>query len=136
MAPRAVGKDVDSWCPKCKLVLAHTIEAMVGDRITRVHCNTCKAPHAYRAKQPGTTVRRAAGTGSRSAAAAPPDYAKLMRGRDPSKARRYAVSEHFSPSDMIDHPTFGPGVVTGVKDVNKIEVVFADGSCKTLIHAR
>lgn len=135
MATRAVGKDVDSWCPKCKLMLAHTIEAMVGTRITRVHCNTCKAQHAYRASQPGQSAARRSGGASRAAAAAPPDYAKLMRGRDPAKARRYAVSERFTPTELLDHPTFGIGVVTGVKDGNKIEVVFPDGS-KTLIHAR
>ena len=136
MAIRAVGKDVDSWCAKCKLMLAHTIEAMVGGRITRVHCNTCKAQHAYRAGPPGqAAARRTGGAGARAASAAPPDYARLMRGRDPAKAKRYSVSERFAPSELVDHPTFGLGVVTGVKDVNKIEVVFPDGS-KTLIHSR
>jgi hypothetical protein len=133
MATRAVGKDVDSWCPKCKLILAHTVEAMVGERITRVHCNTCKAPHMYRANPPGTSARR--GAAARSGAAALPDYAKLMRGRDPAKARRYATSERFAASDLLDHPTFGLGIVIGVKDGNKIEVVFENGS-KVLVHAR
>lgn len=133
MPNRTVGKDVDAYCAKCKLVLAHTIEAMVGDRITRVHCNTCKAQHAYRAGPPGSSTRRPGA--KRTTSAAVPDYAKLIRGRDPAKARRYAASERFATSDLLDHPTFGLGVVIGLKEVNKIEVVFEGGS-KVLVHSR
>ena len=42
------GDEVDSKCTKCKLILAHTIVAMVGDQIARVKCNTCGGEHAYR----------------------------------------------------------------------------------------
>src|SRR5438876_4707928 len=52
------GGNVDSWCGKCKLVLAHTIEAMVGDKPVRVHCNTCKSQHSYKPNPPGATPRR------------------------------------------------------------------------------
>ena len=38
-----VGSNVDSWCGKCKLMLAHTVEAMVGAQPKRVNCNTCGA---------------------------------------------------------------------------------------------
>ena len=47
------GGNVDSWCGKCKLILAHTIEALVGDKPARVHCNTCKAQHSYKPYEPG-----------------------------------------------------------------------------------
>ena len=40
-----VGSDIDSWCGKCKRILAHTVEAMVGDKPARVNCNTCKSQH-------------------------------------------------------------------------------------------
>jgi len=26
-----VGSDIDSWCGKCKRILVHTVEAMVGE---------------------------------------------------------------------------------------------------------
>ena len=35
------GGEVDCFCTRCKMVLAHTILAMVGDRPARVKCNTC-----------------------------------------------------------------------------------------------
>src|SRR5207253_4172029 len=36
-APK-VGKEIDGWCTRCKLVLTHTIEAVANGKITRVHC--------------------------------------------------------------------------------------------------
>ncbi|MDX2166109.1 MAG: hypothetical protein SF182_03570 [Deltaproteobacteria bacterium] len=128
-----VGQDVDSWCTKCKMMLAHTIETVVGSKITRVHCNTCKGQHAYRAKAPGTSSTRT--RSSKAAAPRPPDYASLLRGRDASAAKPYAPTERFAEGDFIRHATFGPGVVTARKDVNKIEVIFEDGP-KVLIHRR
>ena len=129
-----VGKDVDSWCTKCKLMLAHTVESVVGGRITRVHCNTCNGQHAHRAKPPaapGTTKPRV----RRDTEPKPPNYANLLKGRDPAKARKYATTDRFAVGDLINHATFGLGLVTLLKDVNKIEVVFSEGP-KVLLHRR
>lgn len=128
-----VGKDVDSWCTKCKLVLAHTVEAVVGGRITRVHCNTCGGQHAYRAKAPGTSAARP--RAKRDSEPKPPNYANLLKGRDPAKARSYATTERFAVGDLINHATFGLGLVIALKDVNKIEVAFSEGP-KVLLHRR
>lgn len=131
-----VGKRVDSWCARCKLMLAHTIEAVVKNKITRTHCNTCGAQHAYRANPPGTSAaRRAAGGGARGSKAAAPglDYDKLLQGRDASQARVYQTSERFQRQELIKHPSFGVGVVVGLRDSNKIDVGFRDG-LKTLAH--
>ena len=135
-----VAKNVDSWCTKCKMMLAHTIEAVVDGRITRVHCNTCGGQHTYRASAPGTTgtrttqTRAARTTPTRKAPAAVP-YDDLLRGRDASAARAYSPAERFVPKELIRHASFGLGVVTALKDANKIEILFAEGS-KTLIHRR
>jgi hypothetical protein len=134
-----VGKDVDSWCTKCKMILAHTIEAVVNGRITRVHCNTCGGQHAHRARPPGeggtaSGTRAARSSRSRPAPAAVL-YADLVRGRDEKSARPYSGTDRFAARELIKHPSFGLGVVTALKDVNKIEVLFPDGA-KTLIHRR
>jgi hypothetical protein len=131
-APPAVGQNVDSWCTKCKLVLAHTVEAVVKGRITRVHCNTCGGQHAYRASAPGTSARTRA---ARESEPKTPNYASLLKGRDPAKARTYATTDRFAVGDLIAHATFGLGLVTALRDVNKIEVVFSDGP-KVLLHRR
>ena len=137
-AAPAIGKDIDSWCTRCKMVLAHTVEAVVNGRVTRVHCNTCGGQHAYRANPPGTSSERrtrSRADGDRAAAKPARDYATLVRGRDPAGARSYSLTEHFKDGELIRHATFGLGVVTGLRDGNKIEVMFPDGS-KILIHRR
>jgi hypothetical protein len=135
MSKPSVGKNVDSWCTKCKLMLAHTIEAAKGDKITRVHCNTCGAQHAYRPNPPGkkgSTGRSTRVSQGGKEAVAASDFATILRGKDPAKARPYLLSERFQAAELIRHPRFGIGLVTAVKDPTKIEVAFADG-VKTLV---
>src|SRR5258705_3355531 len=119
---------VDGWCTKCKLVLAHTVEAVVDGKITRVHCNTCNGQHAYRASAP---VSRAAGGTAKGSKAKAADktpkrseYETLLRGRTGANARTYATSERFQPGELINHTSFGLGVVTGERDSVKIDVHF------------
>ena len=140
-----VGMDVDGWCTKCKLMLAHTVEAMVGGKVTRVHCNTCHTQHAYRRTAPGqraaagTTRRTTTGRSTRSGTVkAPPqasDYPALLHGRDSSAARPYKLSDRFAAKELINHPTFGLGLVLSAKDGSKMEVLFPDGT-KTLAQGR
>ena len=47
------GQDIDAYCTKCKLVLAHVIIALRGTRPAKVECKTCKSIHAYRKEAPG-----------------------------------------------------------------------------------
>jgi hypothetical protein len=140
MIRKAVGKNVDSWCTKCKLVLAHTIEAYVDGKISRVHCNTCGAQHAYRPRPPGekSPQRKSA---SASARAKPSrgnidpaaNYRSLLQGRNPSSARPYSPRESFRESELIMHSAFGLGIVVAKREGNKIEVAFADRP-RTMIH--
>jgi hypothetical protein len=135
MSKPNIGKNVDSWCTKCKLILAHTIEAAKGDKITRVHCNTCGAQHAYRPNAPGkktSTGKSARASQARKDGGASADFATILRGKDPAKARPYVLSGRFQAAELIRHPSFGLGLVTVVKDQTKIEVAFADG-VKTLV---
>jgi hypothetical protein len=137
------GSTVDGWCTKCKLVLAHTVEAMVDSKITRVHCNTCGGQHAYRASAPGSRAASGASstagkTGARSKVEKAPkrsEYETLLRGRTAASARPYATSERFAPGEVISHASFGLGVVTGERDSVKIDVHFANGP-KVLMHGR
>lgn len=137
MSHPIVGKSVDSWCARCKLMLAHTIEAIVDNKITRTHCNTCGAQHAYRRNPPGTAsakLRGASSTSGRSTNATPAvDYQALLQGVDVGKARPYRMSERFHAKEIIHHPTFGVGLVVAERDTNKIDVEFA-GGMKTLVH--
>ena len=137
-----VGSTVDSWCTKCKLILAHTVEAVADGKISRVHCNTCRGQHAYRREAPGAgkppgEARRPATKATKKADAAPKrsDYEILLRGRTGDKARAYATSERFQPGELIKHSAFGLGVVVAERDQVKIDVQFPDRP-RVLLHGR
>ena len=134
MVKLTAGSDIDAYCGKCKLVLAHVIIALKGARPARVQCKTCNAEHNYKKTAPrqGTTRRSTAKSDSASKQAA---FDSLVAGRDLSRAVRYGIGETFVEEDVLDHKTFGLGLVTRVLSDNKIEVQFSMGS-KILVHAR
>src|ERR1051325_4063361 len=133
------GGTIDSWCGKCKMMLAHTIEALVGDKPARVHCNTCKSQHTYKANPPNTSTRPTRARTGRSDSDAPKTratkYQTLLKGKDMAGAKSYSSKETYEAGDVLEHPTFGTGVATAVKEGSKVEVLFESGS-KVLIHGR
>jgi hypothetical protein len=136
------GGNVDSWCGTCKMVLAHTIEAMVGDKPARVHCNTCQAQHTYKPNKPGESAAKTPRTRKAAVPGAPKtprvratQYQKLLNDKDRSQAKRYSPKEVYAPGDVVEHPNFGVGVTTAIKDGAKIEVLFEAGM-KMLVHNR
>ena len=143
MRKATVGGNVDAWCSKCNLMLAHTIEAMVGDTIKRVHCNTCRAQHMYKGHAPGegpTKERAVKEQASRKnkpgvAMTKASDFDTYMKGRNVNMAKSYSPKEKFAVGDVVQHPTFGVGVATTLKDSTKVEILFEEGP-RILIHGR
>jgi hypothetical protein len=135
---RIVGGNVDSWCGKCKLMLAHTIEAMVDDKPTRVNCNTCRSQHTYKPNPPGSRLARKGEDGAAHAVrpkSTSSRYQSALKAKSAGVAKTYSPQDKYEAGDVLDHPKFGRGVATIVKDATKIEVLFETGS-KTLIHGR
>ena len=122
------GNEIDSRCLKCKDVTNHTIIAMVDGKVAKVQCNVCRARHNYRPPKPEkaggakkkTTARTSGGSTRLTKAEA--CFKELLANRDPSEALVYSMTDTFKEGDLIDHPTFGLGVVTGTVMPNKIEV--------------
>ena len=151
MVTYRIGSNVDGYCTKCKLTLAHTVEAIVDGVIKRSHCNTCKSKHLYRAHAPGETPSRSlsptkvprASKASVSAGkkkglaglARASDYSNLLKGRSVSSARQYSFNDKFRTGEVLAHASFGLGVVTADKGADKIEVLFELGP-RTLIHGK
>ena len=127
------GADADAYCGKCKLVLAHVIIAMRGKRPARVECKTCNAVHAYKEEAPRRAARRT--TTRDKTAVAMAEYESLMEGRDMARAVKYKISQPFDLEDVMDHKTFGFGLVMRVLSDQKIEVTFQAGN-KILVHGR
>ena len=142
MATHKVGGEVDSLCTRCKLTLAHTILAMVGPKIVRVRCNTCNGDHAYRGA-PGTTDRptaaaRASAAGGTRAAPKPEkvviSFEEQLAGKDIANAPKYSPKDTYKVDQVIQHPTFGLGLVTAVRG-DKADIAFK-AETKTLVHGR
>ena len=109
------------------MVLAHVVVSLKGTRPHRTECKTCKGVHAYRDGPPAP--RKAAAPKARRKT----EYEKQMEGRETDGALPYKTSGVFSRDDIIAHPKFGIGLVTGRLDADKIEVLFPDGPKRLII---
>jgi len=127
-----VGGEVDSFCTRCNLVLAHTIHAMVGPRPVKVECNTCHVVHAFRGPVRGATPRPARTRALKGPVAS---FDEVLRTKNLALAVKYSPRTTFATDQVIEHPTFGLGFVSSVLDGGKIQVTFRS-DLKVLIHGR
>lgn len=136
MATHKTGGEVDAFCNRCKMALAHTIIAMVGEKVARVQCNTCGGQHAYKgtAAPKPAKPRAAAKPRGTAASRASVSFDTLLASKDTTKAKRYSPNDTYAVDDVIDHPTFGYGIVTNVR-ADKVGVIFKSSE-KTLVHGR
>jgi hypothetical protein len=133
-----VGGDVDAMCTKCKLVLGHTILAMVGSKPARVRCNTCDGEHKYRgtagAEPKKGTWKSRSEIARRLEKPTVTTWEALMREKDLSRARRYSARERFAVNELIEHPSFGVGLVQSIRG-DKMDVAFKV-DVKVLVHGK
>jgi hypothetical protein len=136
MSQLTVGKDVLSYCTKCKLNLGHTIVAMKDVKhIAKVKCNTCLTLHAYKdpsvsSKQNKTRTKKTLMNPSKIISVSDLWMEKMSSTK--KKSTPYSMDLKFLKGDIIDHTKFGPGIVEKVVD-DKIEVIFRH-EIKTLVH--
>lgn len=137
--PFRTGGYIAANCTKCDMTLGHTIVAMVGPRVVKVKCNTCGSDHVYRGEKPpaskgtgSSAASGAKGRGAGAAAKAGPTWEQRMKDINVVGARKYSPKTCFGLDDVIDHPTFGLGVVIANR-ADKIDVAFK-GADKTLVN--
>ena len=139
-----VGQEIVCFCSSCKIELKHVVVAHKSGNsgpIAKVRCNTCMKIHAYRATPTekaaaATAARKKNGAATRVKVQVVPVEVEWREQLDKAqnvKTQPYAPSKEFKTGDVIDHPTFGCGIVKHVKDGNKFEVLF-QRDVKTLIH--
>jgi hypothetical protein len=135
-----VGGEVDAFCTKCQLTLAHTVHAVMSAKPVKVECNTCHGVHRYRgALAPSSAAPSTGGAAARRAAparekAAVVAFDELLAARK-AAAQPYSAKRTFALDDVLDHPTFGLGFVSALRDGGKIEVTFRS-DVKLLVHGR
>jgi len=127
MSKIAVGSDVEAYCTKCKLVLAHSVVAMEGAKPRRVRCNTCNGEHNYRASKPvPKTASKKVATKKATTRKTRQSWEEVMQEAAAKPHKKYSMSGSFGEGDWIEHATFGLGCVQSFVAPNKITVRFAD----------
>ncbi len=129
MTKIAVGSDVEAYCTKCKMVLAHTVVALQGLKPRRVKCNTCNGEHNYRATKPlGKTAKKSEKTKSTKPKKTRQSWEEVMQEASSKPHKTYSMSGSFGEGDWIEHKAFGLGCVQSFTPPNKITVRFADST--------
>jgi len=131
MVKLSAGNEVLAYCGKCKLKLAHTIVVMKTDEIPdKVTCNTCKSTHAFKENATRKRITSSKGRGKKPTAL---DIweAKVKNSNEPTV--KYSPKSTFEIGQLVDHPTYGTGVVERKIDSNKVEILF-EKTMKTLMH--
>ena len=131
------GKDVLSYCNKCKLTLSHIIVVMKDVNLPgKVQCNTCRSTHVF--KDPALAKVKKKRTARKSSKKTPTVpisevWQEKVSNASKDQTEKYTIKKQFSLGDIIDHPKFGVGLVEKNIDKNKIEVLF-QSDIKVLIH--
>ena len=134
----SVGENIDAYCLKCKLVLAHVILFKVDGLANRVKCKTCSAEHKYRGTMPAikktAAVRPSGAVRAKKTAAAkvtvndaPRQWDLKIRNMAPSTPmKNYSIKETYKVNDVINHPVFGVGFIEKTASDKSIFVLFND----------
>lgn len=140
-----VGKNIDTFCSRCRLQLAHIVLYEVGGSVHGVKCKTCGSEHRYHGPRP--EKRREIPAGRRPGN----DSAKTQRPVRPVDSRQweqrnasktpdavvwdYKWTENYEKGDVIAHPQFGRGFVEKVS-ADSMEVLYREGRKQMAINRR
>lgn len=128
-----VGSEIYSYCGKCKEPTTHVVLNMLDEEsMGKLQCPVCKAKHNYR--DPEKVAAKLAAAAAKIQPT-PEEIWKAAMEKSGGNCRAYAMTEAFVAGEVIEHPTFGKGVVDVLIDNNKINTIFEDG-VKLLMHAQ
>lgn len=133
----SAGDIIEASCTRCKSTLNHTIVAMVAERVVKVECNTCHGVHNYRG--PIEKKEKVSGQAAPKKPSVPrqpkkdpglsamEEWEALKLALNTDQAIPYDMNRKFRANDVINHATFGLGVVKSIIPPNKMEVLFQLG---------
>lgn len=133
----SAGDTVESRCTRCRTVLNHTIVAMVGERVVRVECNTCRGVHNYSMEKtaalpaPRTNVKKSPSVHGKSkkgpGKAEREEWESLRAAMEGKPVKSYDMNGKYLANDLVEHSVFGLGIVLLCTGPNKMEVFFQCG---------
>ena len=130
-----VGKNIDAFCLRCQLTLAHIVLYEVAGAVHRVKCKTCGAEHRYRGPKPEKrreipAERRQKGNNAAPRPVRPADTRQwelhMAAAAPDAVAWPYKLTERYEKGDLLDHPHFGRGFVEKIT-TDSMEILFQEG---------
>jgi len=119
------GKSVVSYCGKCKVSRDHTIMTMDGETIGKVRCQECGSMHKFSDPLVAQKVRKPrAKKDAGDATTAESAWSAGLAGAK-GKERAYSMDTNYRIGDIVNHQTFGKGVVMKLY-ANKCDMLFKD----------
>jgi hypothetical protein len=128
-----VGKDIEAYCTKCRLLLDHIILVDHDNAVSRVKCKTCGSEHNYRSSAP-SPKKQSASPPVREKKAKPspsnPATAQWESRKNELAAnvnvKIYRTQDTFRLKDVIQHHVFGLGFVERIISDTRMDVLFSD----------
>lgn len=133
----SAGNIIEASCTRCRATLNHTIVAMVGERIVRVECNTCHGVHNYRGPIEKKEKSTSPSPAKKQAVPRQPkndpgisdmeEWESLRPSFDCNQATPYEINGKYHVNEVLNHSTFGLGIVKNIIPPKKMEVLFQLG---------
>jgi len=121
-----VAENVMTMCTKCEMELNHVVVAHnAGGIVERVKCHTCGSEHKYRPDKKRATKKTSKKSISIQEVNLTKTFEELAEKFKKRMPLPYSMSGSFKNDDVIDHKTFGMGIVISASH-DKMEVVFPD----------
>jgi len=121
----SAGDSIEARCTKCRKNATHTIITMGEESPVKVECGLCSRQHKYR---PPTATKKAAPRRTVDPKIAErKEWQELRPDMDSNTAKDYSMDEAYPVNSLINHPTFGLGLVQRIAGARKIDVLFEDG---------
>jgi protein-arginine kinase activator protein McsA len=121
-----VAENVITMCTKCEMELNHVVVAHNEEGfVEKVKCYTCGTEHRYRSDKKRTTRKSSKKTLSTQEVDLTQTFEELAQKFKNKKPLPYSMSGSFKNDDVIDHKTFGMGIVIKAS-YDKMEVAFSD----------
>lgn len=129
--PYIPGSPIKARCLTCNADTEHVVLEAIGMQIRQVRCQKCRTEGAFHAPRikpkPEPEKEKKTRKTTRRAATPEAQLRKLLEGRDLSAATTYSVNLVLKPGHIIDHPSFGIGVVTEIVGPTKAKIFFEAG---------
>lgn len=107
--------------------LAHVIVSMVNGRPAKVECKTCRSVHRFKTSGNSAAGPRTRNTVPKTVIRASELWEQKMATKSKEDVQAYKPTLSYQSGQVLQHPTFGLGVVEKVHAANKIAVFFRDG---------